>query len=287
MRRRGYHGGGGGGNFGLMLLIFQLVGFVQFLSSHNEFIPATLAILAINVLAFIRPGLGGIHRLVRSFHWPSVHESCISARTVWFGGQWERILLGPFVHADSWHLYYNMISFMWKARTLEKRYGSFYFAYVIAVFTVLTSMVYLLFNVYLAEYVDWSYSNVCAVGFSGVIFAVKVLTTHLQPNHMSYVFGIGIPSKLAVWAELILISVLNPNASFIGHLAGILVGLAFVSGPLKMIMDIPWAIVTSGEYNDVIMLHCNAVGVNAGRQSYNYTARPSGIICAHAHTDTQ
>lgn len=269
MRRPRRRYGGGGGNFGLMLLLFQLAGFIQFLSSHNEFLPATLVLLGINVLAFIRPQVGGIRslRFARSFHWPSVSESCISAKNVWNYGQWERLFLAPFIHADSWHLYYNMISFMWKARTLEKRYGSLYFAYMIAVFTLLTSGVYLILNVHLAEYFDWSYHNRCAVGFSGVIFAVKVLTTHLQPNHMSYIFGIGIPSKLAVWAELILISVLNPNASFIGHLAGILVGLAFVSGPLKMIMDIPWGIVTSG---------ISGANIGIGRQSYNYTARPSG-----------
>ena len=87
----------------------------------------------------------------------------------------------------------------------------------------------------------------CAVGFSGVIFALKVVTTHLQPPGRSYVMGIPIPipSRLACWAELVLISVLVPNASFIGHLAGILVGLAFVWGPLKAVMDVPWQMIRS------------------------------------------
>lgn len=31
---------------------------------------------------------------------------------------------------------------------------------------------------------------------------------------------------------------LTPNASFIGHLSGILVGLAYTMGPLKIVVDI-------------------------------------------------
>lgn len=251
MRRRGYRGGGGGGgNFGLMLLVFQLIGFIQYLSSHNEFIPTTLILLALNILAFIKPDLPNM-RQFKSFrhylHWPSTNEACISVHNVYYKNQYTRLVMAPFIHADSWHLYYNMASFMWKARTLEKLYGSFYFAYLITIFTGLSSILYVVINYFLAEFTDsWSYAYHCAVGFSGVIFAIKVLTTHLQPNQLSYVMGIGIPNKLVVWVELIIISVLNPRASFVGHLAGILVGVAFISGPLKTVMDVPWNIIQSG-----------------------------------------
>ena len=152
----------------------------------------------------------------------------------------EEVLLAPFVHGDAWHLYYNMGSFMWKARTLERHFGSKYFAYLLAVFSILTSLVYIALNFLIAEGFDsWSYVRSCAVGFSGVIFALKVVTTSLEPPGMSYIFGIPIPKRLAVWAELVVISVLIPRASFVGHLAGILVGLAYISGPLKLLMDLP------------------------------------------------
>lgn len=78
----------------------------------------------------------------------------------------------------------------------------------------------------------------CAVGFSGVIFALKVLHSHYFPVADSYIFGLfPIPSQYACWAELGLIQLLVPNASFIGHLSGILVGLLYIKGPLKMLMD--------------------------------------------------
>lgn len=46
------------------------------------------------------------------------------------------------------------------------------------------------------------------------------------------------PSRWACWIELVVIQLIVPRASFTGHLAGILVGLAYVKGPLKSIMDI-------------------------------------------------
>ena len=217
----------------MFLLFFQLINFVQFLSARNEFLPATLCVLGLNIIAFIRPNLGRIH-------WPSVSSGCISLQNVYYQNQWDRIILSPFLHADSFHLYYNMASFMWKARTLERHYGSIYFAYMVAIFSVLTSLVYLLLNLVIAEMFDtWSYVRTCAVGFSAVIFALKVVTTHLTPPGTSFMIGIPIPSRLAVWAELVIISVLVPRASFVGHLAGILVGVAYVSGPLKQLMDLP------------------------------------------------
>lgn len=236
-RRRYGRRGGGGGGFGLFLLGLQLVNLFNFLSRSNEFFPVTLGVLAVNIAAFLRPGIGGIS-------WPSISKACISVKGVWFHREWQRIVFSPFIHASDFHLYYNMASFMWKAISLERCFGSGYFLYMIGVFSAATGALYLAINYLLAELTDqWSYMNSCAVGFSGVIFALKVVTTHLQPGGMTMIMGFfPVPMKLACWVELILISVLFPNVSFVGHLAGILVGLAFVSGPLKMIMDIPLTI---------------------------------------------
>ena len=60
-----------------------------------------------------------------------------------------------------------------------------------------------------------------------------------MPSGTIYEFGaIPVPSKYAYWAELIAISLVTPNASFAGHLAGILVGLLYVYGPLKYLIDL-------------------------------------------------
>lgn len=61
-----------------------------------------------------------------------------------------------------------MMSLMAKGRTLEKLYGSGYFAFMVLVFTAITNVTYLLLNYCLAILLmDSSFYYSCAVGFSG------------------------------------------------------------------------------------------------------------------------
>ena len=54
--------------------------------------------------------------------------------------------------------------------------------------------------------------------FAGVIFALKVLTTHYSPSGLHYALGfIPVPSKYIYWVELGLIQLIYPNASFTGN----------------------------------------------------------------------
>jgi len=57
---------------------------------------------------------------------------------------------------------------------------------------------------------------------------------------------IPISSKNVYWAELILIQILVPNTSFLGHLCGIVSGILYIHGfleplfsPLALIPDMP------------------------------------------------
>ena len=73
----------------------------------------------------------------------------------------------------------------------------------------------------------------------GTLFALKVVSTSLIESnfgsHMSFA------SKYGVWIELLYISFITPNTSFVGHLAGILVGFFYVKGPLKPLMKGIWS----------------------------------------------
>jgi len=210
---------------GLLFLFSQLynIGF-------NRIPPVTLSFIGINVAVYLE--------LLDSL--PSLGKACISAHHVWFNGDWKRLLFAAFYHLNDFHLYYNMASFVWKGMSLERRMGSSKFLYILAVFTVLTNAVLVGLDVALANITgDYSYIYTCAAGFSGVIFALKVLTTYNLPSGVSMVMGMfPVPMRWACWAELILIQLLVPNASFTGHLAGILVGMMYVKGPLKYVMDI-------------------------------------------------
>ncbi|XP_031452217.1 rhomboid-related protein 4 isoform X2 [Phasianus colchicus] len=206
-------------NAGLLLLLYQ----ISQVGLQN--IPSvTLAVLVLNVFFFLNP--------VRP-----LHEACISVREAFYRQNWQRLLLSPVHHVDDWHLYYNMISMLWKGIMLERKLGSVWFAYIIAVFSVLTGVVYVLLELMLVKILnDPSYEMSCAVGFSGVLFALKVLNNHYNPGRVSSVLGLQISSKYACWAELVAIHFISPGTSFAGHLAGILVGLMYTMGPLKKIM---------------------------------------------------
>ncbi|XP_028275474.1 rhomboid-related protein 4 [Parambassis ranga] len=195
--------------------------------------PGTLAVLALNVYLFLFPAA-------------PLMQACVSVQQAYWHKDWRRLLLSPLHHVDDWHLYFNMASFLWKGRGLERRLGGPWFVYLLSVFSLLTGLVYLVLEALLTELTqDQSYSKECAVGFSGVLFALKVLNNHYNPGGATYVMGLLVPNRYVSWVELVLIHVTSPGTSFIGHLSGILVGLLYTSGPLKSIMKTCADIVTS------------------------------------------
>lgn len=250
---------GGQGNFGVMLLALQLMNF-----GFDKIPPVTLVAILSQTAIFL-----GIGDLTRWF--PSSSGVCLSTHFVWRQGQWSRLILGQLFHSTDMHLYFNMVSLLWKGNMLERKFKSVYFAYLLTVFTILTGIMIVGLNFFLSEVLDdRTYELQCAVGFSGVVFALKVLTTHYSPPGLHYALGfIPIPSKYIYWAELGLIQLMVPNASFTGHLAGILVGLLYVKGPLKTVMDSFMPAEPSYTYN-------------AGRTGYRRTYTQNGYTTGGA-----
>jgi membrane associated rhomboid family serine protease len=65
----------------------------------------------------------------------------------------------------------------------------------------------------------------CAVGFSGVVFGLVVVDTALAGGSHRSIFGLfTVPAALYPWALLAFWQLLVPQASFLGHLAGVTVG---------------------------------------------------------------
>lgn len=222
-----------GSHLGLMLLASQV-----FQVGLNNIPPVTLAVLGLNVYLFLFPAA-------------PLMRACVSVQQAYWFKDWRRLLLSPLHHADDWHLYFNMVSFLWKGTKLERRLGGAWFIYLLSVFSLLTGLVYLVLEAVLTELTqDQSYSMACAVGFSGVLFALKVLNNHYHPGGVTYVYGFPVSNHYASWVELILIHITAPGTSFVGHLAGILVGLLYTTGPLKPIMKKCAEFVTStGSYS--------------------------------------
>ncbi|CAJ1064909.1 rhomboid-related protein 4 [Xyrichtys novacula] len=254
-----------GSHLGLLLLASQL-----FQVGLDNIPPVTLAVLGLNVYLYLFPAA-------------PLMKTCVSVQQAYWYGDWRRLLLSPLHHADDWHLYFNMVSFLWKGMRLERRLGGPWFLYLLSTFSLLTGLVYLALEAGLTELTDnQSYSMTCAVGFSGVLFALKVLSNHYHPGGVTYVMGLPVSNRYASWVELVLIHITSPGTSFVGHLAGILVGLLYTAGPLKAIMKKCAEIVTSSGYNSQPGAYYNSSGSSgysgsAGRHSgYNqYSLDPA------------
>jgi membrane associated rhomboid family serine protease len=69
------------------------------------------------------------------------------------------------------------------------------------------------------------FSCCLAVGISGVLFALIVLALEMSPSDAISFFGLfSLPKKFYPWFLLAVLSLLSPGLSFMGHLAGIVIG---------------------------------------------------------------
>jgi rhomboid domain-containing protein 1 len=169
----------------------------------------------------------------------NLNEVCILPYKIIFHNEWKRLFLASFYHVDDIHLYYNMISLIWKGRFLEPILNTKRFAIVIIILGVLSNFLlvgisFLLF--YFTKNEEIIYT--CSIGFSSILFALKVIITNLTPNTPTSFLGITMESKYIYWAELLFIQIITPNASFFGHLCGILSGLLYTNGYLSFIFNL-------------------------------------------------
>ena len=118
-----------------------------------------------------------------------------------------RLWTAPLTHGSDLHLYYNMLSLAWKGWKLECHYGSVRFFVLLVFFGLSSGVVYVLLSILAADVTeDPSYLHQCAVGFSSVLFALKVLMHRLDPSENSEDFGFfTVPKHLAIWTELVVI----------------------------------------------------------------------------------
>ena len=130
-----------------------------------------------------------------------------------------------------------MASLLWKGSILEPRMGTPKFAALIAELAITSSCMYILLALGAAIFgIARGPLYSCAVGFSGVLFGLKVLL-NAHSSGWSDVAGFQLPTRYAAWAELIVVQFLSPNVSFLGHFCGILAGLLHVYGTSKVVQE--------------------------------------------------
>ncbi|KAL8209885.1 hypothetical protein R6Q57_006617 [Mikania cordata] len=183
--------------------------------------PVTAALLAANTLIYLRPAF--LHHVI-----PPIDDVWFNAYLILKHYDLKRLFLSAFYHLGESHLFYNMMSLLWKGIQLENSMGSSEFASMIAALLGLSQGITLLLAKSLVFFnYTRPYYHEHAVGFSGVLFAMKVVLNSQSDNYMN-VHGFLVPAKHAAWAELILIQLLVPGVSFLGHLGGILAGLVYL-----------------------------------------------------------
>ncbi|XP_012268772.1 rhomboid-related protein 4-like [Athalia rosae] len=165
-------------------------------------------------------------------------DVCISSVKVLKYHDWRSFLLSNFEHGSDMHLYYNMVSLILKGSSLESKYGTSNFLLLLSVLCITCSGMYVALGYGLMHLTgDYGYYTACAIGFSAVLFALKVIGVSEERDGIHDVGGFKVPSKIAVWVELILIHILVPNASFVGHLGGILTGCLYCYTYFGSIID--------------------------------------------------
>ncbi|TVU07792.1 hypothetical protein EJB05_41161, partial [Eragrostis curvula] len=183
--------------------------------------PVTAALLAANSLVYLR--LGPLDDIL-----PMNCDVSFNPYRIIEGGQWSRLLSSPFVHAHEPHIFFNMTNLLWLGSELEPAMGSARFAAMVATLLGLSQGITLLLCkglYFLGDGTEYFVHH--AVGFSGVLFAMKVVWTAWCPKDtMSLV--LVMPAKYTTWAELLLTKTMVPQSSFIGHLGGILAGYVYL-----------------------------------------------------------
>ncbi|KAJ6420546.1 hypothetical protein OIU84_027979 [Salix udensis] len=86
------------------------------------------------------------------------------------------------------------------------------------------------------------FRRVTAVGYSCVVFGWMTILSVKQPSSKLNLFGfLSLPISFAPFESLIFTSIIVPQASFLGHLSGIVVGYAIAWGLIHGMNNF-WAI---------------------------------------------
>jgi membrane associated rhomboid family serine protease len=193
-----------------------------------EAAPLNSFILALNVVLWF-------------VHWSYEHgfeNISTSFRKVVLERQYYRVITATFSHLNFFHLAFNMESLNSLGR-LEDEFGTYWYAVqtVLLIFVGHVSwmgMTYLLVRFGGAARARMKETS--AVGYSGVLFGWLALESVLWPES-TFIFlrFIPVPGILAPWVALVITHLIIPNASFLGHLSGIVAGYLIGAGGFSWI----------------------------------------------------
>ncbi|KAM3353197.1 hypothetical protein ACQJBY_024395 [Aegilops geniculata] len=167
------------------------------------------------------------------------------------GGQHWRLITAAFSHVSVVHLVFNM-SALWSLGAVEQLgqaagFGVEYYLHYTLVLMVLSGLLVLgIYHIMIRRFKVDYFRRVTAVGYSCVVFGWMTILAAKQPSSKLNLFGVlSLPISFAPFESLIFTSIMVPQASFIGHLSGIIVGYSIAWGLIHG-MNNYWAITMLG-----------------------------------------
>ncbi|XP_010258529.1 PREDICTED: RHOMBOID-like protein 13 [Nelumbo nucifera] len=167
------------------------------------------------------------------------HETAIE-------GHYWRIITSAFSHISVLHLVFNM-SALWSLGVVEQlgHMGlgvKFYLHYTLILVVLSGVLVLGIYHILIQKFKLDYFRRVTAVGYSCVVFGWMTILAVKQPSSKLDLFGfLSLPISFAPFESLIITSIIVPQASFLGHLSGIIVGYSIAWGLIHG-MNNYWAI---------------------------------------------
>uniref|UniRef100_A0A0D6R0D8 Peptidase S54 rhomboid domain-containing protein n=1 Tax=Araucaria cunninghamii TaxID=56994 RepID=A0A0D6R0D8_ARACU len=161
-------------------------------------------------------------------------------------GQHWRFITSAFSHISVIHLVFNM-SALWSLGIVESlgHMGlgvQFYLQYTLVLVVLSGLLVIGIYHVLIQRFKIDYFRRVTAVGYSCVVFGWMTILAVKQPSSKLDLFGVlSLPISFAPFESLVFTSIIVPQASFLGHLSGIIVGYAIAWGLIQG-MNNYWAI---------------------------------------------
>ncbi|GJV17532.1 rhomboid-like protein 13 [Tanacetum coccineum] len=165
----------------------------------------------------------------------------LSYETSLEGHHW-RIITSAFSHISVVHLLFNM-SALWSLASVELTLGVAYYLHYSLVLLLLSGLVVLgWYHVLITRFKFEYFRRVTAVGYSCVVFGWMTILSVKEPSSKLNLFGfLSLPISFAPFESLIFTSIIVPQASFLGHLSGIIVGYSIAWGLIHG-MNNYWAV---------------------------------------------